>query len=69
MWNLHTAMTSGATRLEFLFGGFITTLNPQYQRRKIFATGIGIFQQKLMISIKILILFLLLLLLLLLYYS
>ena len=69
MWNLHTAMTSGATGLEFPFGGLKTTSGPQYQRRKSFVAGIGIFQQKLMISIKILLLFLLLLLLLLLYYS
>ena len=69
MWNLHTAMTSGATGLEFRFSGLITTSDPQYQRRKSFAAGIGILQQKLMINFKILLLFLLLLLLLLLYYS
>ena len=61
MWNLHTAMTSGATGLEFPFGGLTATSDPQYQRRKSFVAEIGIFQQKLMISIKILLLILLLL--------
>ena len=32
MENLHRAMTSGATALDYLFGGLATTANPQYER-------------------------------------
>ena len=33
--NLHRAMGSGATALDILFDGLTTTVNFQYQRRKI----------------------------------
>ena len=34
MGNLHEAMTSGNTALDLSFGGFTTTWNPQYEKRK-----------------------------------
>ena len=44
MGNLHRAMASGATVLDFPFGGLKTTLNYQYRRRN--TDLCGIFQWK-----------------------
>ena len=39
MGNLHRVVVSGATALDLMFGGLTATLNPQYQRRKIYLWG------------------------------
>ena len=39
MGNLLRAMASGATTLEFPFGGFTTTPTPKYESRKIDLNG------------------------------